>query len=255
MGVDGRGVSVHVLADVSGTVVEMTLRGRWSQQLGDQFAALLRDCLAGPVEAIIVDLHEVGDLHGVSLPSWLAAQRTARLGPLPVHLAFCPPPRSMLDYRLRHQPAVAPSLFATRSEARIATGRRLRRGHRVQTRLTPGPDSVRVARELVAEACRMWRLPELRHSAALIASELATNVVDHAGTAFVVTVLRRAHSLHVVVQDCDASYPRVSQPVPDADPSSPPARGWGLKLVDTIADRWGVMPSHRGKVVWATLSA
>lgn len=245
---------MNVLADVSGAVVEMTVRGRWSQQLGDQFTALLRVCLAGPAQAVIVELREVGDRHGVSLPCWLAAQRTARLGSAPVHLAFCPPPRSMLDYRLRHQPEMSPMLFVTRSDARIATGRRLAREQRVQARLTPGPASVRAARELVMDACRAWLLPGLRHSAALIVSELATNVVCHARTDFVVTVFRRNRCLHVAVQDGDARYPRVAEPVPE-DRLSPPAGGRGLRLVHRIADRWGVMPSHRGKVVWATLSA
>ena len=47
-GTSDGGVSVGVTADASTTVVEMTVRGQWSPQLGNQVTAGLRHCLAGP---------------------------------------------------------------------------------------------------------------------------------------------------------------------------------------------------------------
>ncbi|MDI6104140.1 hypothetical protein QLQ12_36665 [Actinoplanes sp. NEAU-A12] len=49
--------------------------------LRGQVATTLRLCLAGPATAIIIDLHDVGDLHGVSLPFWMAAVRAGRVAP------------------------------------------------------------------------------------------------------------------------------------------------------------------------------
>ncbi|MEU4427390.1 ATP-binding protein [Actinoplanes sp. NPDC024001] len=253
-GTDGRGVSVGVVADASSTVVEMKVYGQWSRQLGDQVTAGLRLCLAGPSEALIIDLHEVGDLHGVSLRYWLAAQRTARTRSAPVHLALCAPSATMLDYRLRHHEMDPTLLFATMAEARIAIVGRLWRRHWRQIRLAPHPASVRTARELVAQVCQAWELPDLRHDAALIMSELASNAVEHAGTEFVATVFRRGRDLHLAVRDLDIRYPRLSGSVPDSSPTSLAERGRGLGLVHAAAVGWGAMPALGGKVVWATVT-
>ena len=249
---DKRGVSVEVIADASSTVVEFRVHGEWSRQLGDQVTAGLRLCLAGPSEALIIDLRDLDDLHGVSLPYWLAAQRMARTGPAPVHLALCTPPVTMLGYRFRHADDAAALSFATISEARAAMDARQSRRHRWQTRLAPHPASVRTARELITQACQAWQLPELRHDAALIMSELATNAVEHAGTEFVVTVFRRGRSLHLAVRDNDARYPRLGEPGGRRPALSEGGRG--LALVHAAATGWGAMPTQCGKVVWATLS-
>src|SRR5215213_1685959 len=76
---DRRALSVGVTADASSAVVEMTVHGRWSQQLGSQAAATLQLCLAGPTASIIVDLHSMGDSHGMSRSFWVAVARAARL--------------------------------------------------------------------------------------------------------------------------------------------------------------------------------
>jgi anti-sigma regulatory factor (Ser/Thr protein kinase) len=255
-GTDRRGVSVGVTADATSAVVEMTVHGRWSQKLGDQVTAGLHLCLAGPTEAIIIDLHDVGDLHGVSVPHWLLAQRTARTGTAPVQLAFCLPPATMLAFRLRHQEGTSPLMVCgTMSEARIAIAGMLARAHRLQARLAPRPASVRAARDLVGQACQDWYLPELRHDAALIMSELAANAVEHAGTDFVVTVFRRGSRLHLAVRDSDSRYPRLSETAHDGGPGLLEERGRGLRLVHAAAAGWGAIPSQGGKVVWATVSA
>ena len=222
-GTHDRGVSVGIIADASTAVVEMTVRGRWSAHLGNQVTNSLRRCLASPCEALIIDLHGVDDLHGTSLAYWLAVHRTARLGPAPVHVAFCSPAATMLDHRLRHQEATPPPLFATMPQARIAIAGRLSRVQRLQARLAHRPESVQVARDLVAEACRTWQLPGLRDDAALIMSELAANAVDHAAGDFLVTVFGRGGRLHLAVRDEETRYPLMgasagtTQPAPAGD--------------------------------------
>jgi hypothetical protein len=156
---DRRALTVTVTTDASTNVVELTVHGRWSPELGNQVTATLRLCLAGPASAVIIDLHDVGDMHGVSVPFWIAAARTARLGPTPIQLALCLPMPTMLAFRLRQSDSCPLSLFATISEARRAIAERLSHGLQVQAQLPPQPVSVPTARNLVIEACRAWRLP------------------------------------------------------------------------------------------------
>ncbi|HWS31140.1 MAG TPA: ATP-binding protein [Actinoplanes sp.] len=252
---DRRGVSVDVVADASSTVVEIKVHGHWSQQLGEKITAGLGLCLAGPAEAIIIDLRDLSDLHGLSLRYWLAAQRTVRGGVLPVGLALCLPPATMLGYRLRNHDGNPVPLFATMGEARAAVAGRLRRSHRWQTRLAPVPVSVRAARDLVELACHTWQLHDLRQDAALVMSELAANAVEHAGTDFVLTVLRRGRDLHLAVRDGDTRYPRLVEPTREGSRFPIAEGGRGLILVHAVAARWGAIPAHGGKVVWATVSA
>ena len=208
-GTDRRGVSVGVTADPSATVVEMTVHGRWSRQLHGQVAETLRLCLAGPAAAIVVDLRDLHDPHGAGLPFWVSAVRAAGVRPVPVQLALCPPPGTMLDYRLRHCEGHQPLLCTGVQEGRLALAGRLPRTYRrLQARLTPQPAAVRTARDLAAEACHAWRLPEVRQHAQRIMSELAANAVDHARTDAVATVADDGTRLHLTVRDGDIRYPR-----------------------------------------------
>jgi anti-sigma regulatory factor (Ser/Thr protein kinase) len=144
-------------------------------------------------------------------------------------------------------------MFATLSQARIAIAAKVSRSDRLQARLAPRPTAVRAARDLAAQACRTWQLPELQDDAVLIMSELVANAVDHAATDFVVTIFRRGDRLHLAVRDGDPRYPFMDVAA-DTTPSAPVAvRGRGLRLVHTIATAWGAIPARGGKVVWATL--
>jgi hypothetical protein len=251
---DRRGVSVGVTADASTAVVEMAVHGPWSQHLGSQVTAGLRLCLAGPSASIIIDLHDVADPHGVSQPFWVAAWHAARLAPTSVRLVLCLPTTMALDTRLRHMQGPRPMLFATMPEARIAIAGRLPRAHRLQVRLAPAPASVRAARDLVAQACRAWHLPQV-HDAGLIMSELAANAVEHARTNFVATVSCNGTRLHLAVRDGATRYPYLSQPEPIDRQAPLTERGRGLQLVHATAAAWGAMPTRGGKVVWATVPA
>jgi anti-sigma regulatory factor (Ser/Thr protein kinase) len=250
---DRRGLSVGVVADASTAVVEMTVHGSWSQQLGRQVAASIRLCLAGPSASVIIDLHDLQDPYGVSLPFWLSVWREGGLGPAPVQLALCVPATTVLDSRLR-QPAVQPLVFPTMSEARMAIADRLSRAHRLQARLAPRPASVRAARDLVAQACQAWRLPQLQ-DAWLVVSELVANAVEHARTEFVITASTRGDTrLHLAVRDGTTNLPRLRETSSSSRPGLLQERGRGLWLVHASAAAWGAMPARGGKVVWATVS-
>jgi hypothetical protein len=81
----------------------------------------------------------------------------------------------------------------------------------------------------------------------LLASELATNAVDHATGDFSVDVHMGGGSdvdVRVEVFDGDPHLPTLQDPDPRAE------RGRGLLLVDGLASAWGSEPRHDGKVVW-----
>lgn len=82
---------------------------------------------------------------------------------------------------------------------------------------------------------------------ALVTSELASNAVTHAGTAFTVAVSRRNGTLGVAVGDLSFSHPE--------GPISGRAlneRGRGMTIVASLSASWGVTPLRDGKLVWAT---
>lgn len=91
--------------------------------------------------------------------------------------------------------------------------------------------------------------PALLDRAVLLVSELATNAVAHAGTTFEVTIVERSDAVRVEVADGSHQPPAVAFLPVDAD------GGRGLRIVDSLAARWGVgnRPDEPGKVVWFEL--
>jgi anti-sigma regulatory factor (Ser/Thr protein kinase) len=85
--------------------------------------------------------------------------------------------------------------------------------------------------------------------AVLVVEELVTNVVDHARTRFQLAVELIGHELCVSVRDGDARLPQLRP----FDPTA--ARGRGLQVVSSVAQRWGCDRHDDGKTVWAALAA
>lgn len=245
-------MAVAVTGDATTAVVEMATHGEWSRHFGDRISACLRLCLAGPSVAVIIDLRHLDDPAGLSMPFWMAAWNRARLAASPVDLVFCLPRPSALGRRLRGAAGLRPRVFTGTAEARLAVAALLAPNDRLQARLAPRPEFVRVTRHLVKQACRAWDLSHLLPDTTLVASELATNAIEHARTDFVVTLARRARRLHVAVHDGAPGFPRPHRPAPTGPDAS--SRGRGLLLVHTVAAAWGAMPARGGKVVWATLA-
>jgi serine/threonine-protein kinase RsbW len=99
----------------------------------------------------------------------------------------------------------------------------------------------RFVRELLSEQPR-----ETLELAELMSSELATNCIQHARTAFEISV-SIGREIRVEVRDGGAGAPRRLTPAP-AQPS-----GRGLLIVDATAEQWGVIDEPNGKTVWFTL--
>ena len=88
-------------------------------------------------------------------------------------------------------------------------------------------------------------------SARLVVSELVTNAVNHAaalhGGHVDVSIWMSPERLRIEVRDIGAGF----NPTPRA--ASNGAGGWGLHLVDQLAEDWGVTSDH-GTVVWCDLA-
>jgi anti-sigma regulatory factor (Ser/Thr protein kinase) len=89
----------------------------------------------------------------------------------------------------------------------------------------------------------------VRNDILLLVSELVSNAVVHAGAGperpLQVQVLRGPRWIVVTVEDEGPGFSW--HPTPDGGNES---GGWGLFLVDRIADRWGVECTADGTRVW-----
>ncbi|MER6111783.1 ATP-binding protein [Streptomyces hirsutus] len=124
--------------------------------------------------------------------------------------------------------------------------------HQFTVPLSATRRGARLARLLATEQLRSWELP--LDPARLIVAELATNAAVHGrvpGRSFRLTLTVTAHGvLRVEVTDTRGE----SLPMRRNVPSEPAESGYGLLLVEELADRWGV---HGGpvpsKTVWVEL--
>jgi anti-sigma regulatory factor (Ser/Thr protein kinase) len=119
--------------------------------------------------------------------------------------------------------------------------------------LPGGVEAAGVARRAIAESDPTLP-PSLQDDLSLLVTELVTNAVRHGGAAedrpLQVEFRRQAGRIRV----------EVVNPGTDFEPPSPTTNGdesggWGLFLVDQIAERWGVCPAPAGTCVWFELPA
>lgn len=82
----------------------------------------------------------------------------------------------------------------------------------------------------------------------MLVSELATNAIVHASTEVIVEAHRWHDRLRVAVSDADIRLPAMA--ALDAEVIS----GRGLRVVNQLADDWGVYMRLDGKTVWFELT-
>ena len=121
-------------------------------------------------------------------------------------------------------------------------------GNRVEATFEPCPESVRAARQFVAATLEAWSLDDLSEVAMLCTSEVATNAVRHARTAFRLAVEARTAEVLFEVEDLGGGEPTVALPDTEAED------GRGMWLVTATAGRWGSETLQSGgKIVWFSL--
>jgi anti-sigma regulatory factor (Ser/Thr protein kinase) len=119
----------------------------------------------------------------------------------------------------------------------------------------PGtPESVsaarRIARELLGDDH-----PAIETTMLLI-SELVTNAVQHSRSGEPggrVTVVLCTGPAGILIQVSDGGGP--SEPRMAAVPGDGAEHGYGLVLVDALAERWGSICSPEGRVTWCRVSS
>jgi anti-sigma regulatory factor (Ser/Thr protein kinase) len=115
--------------------------------------------------------------------------------------------------------------------------------------LPPTAAAVPAARHLLLELLRVWQSPHDHDDAALLVTELVSNVVDHVGgeSDLTIEVSLAEAWLRIAVVDGSAIRPVVREL------STEQPRGRGLLMVQEIADRWGVEDHDGGKRIWLEL--
>jgi anti-sigma regulatory factor (Ser/Thr protein kinase) len=112
--------------------------------------------------------------------------------------------------------------------------------------LVAEPESVGTARHFVREHLSGHDLLLLVDDITLVASELTTNAVTHAGTPFTVKITAFADAVVLTVSDGSASLPRRLDALTDDD------AGRGVAIIDVVSRDWGVVvDATAGKSVWA----
>lgn len=101
------------------------------------------------------------------------------------------------------------------------------------TNLPRSPDSIGTARHLVDDHTAMLGSQQ-RQDAVLMVSELVTNAVQHGIGAITLRIEVEPGAVRVEVAD-DGFVAVVPSPAPGAH------GGWGLRIVEQLADEWGVL--------------
>jgi anti-sigma regulatory factor (Ser/Thr protein kinase) len=108
-----------------------------------------------------------------------------------------------------------------------------------------GSDAPRRARAFVRDTSDLD--PEHLATVELLVSEIATNAVLHARSAFRLRMRRSPSSVHVEIFDESPDPPTLKEHSVEAP------TGRGMRIVDALASRWGVHQDGAGKSVWFEL--
>lgn len=121
----------------------------------------------------------------------------------------------------------------------------------VEARLENGPFAAREARHQIARVQDSLPAP-VRADVTLLVSELVTNAFRHSGQPTSDPILLRVEviggTVRIEVTDMGAGgSPAIREAGADG--------GWGLRIVEEVADRWGTTRTPSGTVVWFELEA
>lgn len=238
------GVDTVVQADDGRLLVELS--GRLDLTDATALRTRLLKFLAEQPDALLMDVAalEVGEPLAVAVFSTVARQ-AARWPGIPVMVCA---PGPDLRHSLRLTAYRRLPVYASVQAARADLGDQRSALPLLSDELLPISGAARQARNVATDACLRWDLPDLVAPASLLASELVSNVVDHAHTMMTLRIALRPRYLHIAVRDGSGDAPQLRATAP-AEASN----GRGLMLVEATAHAWGWLPCEGGKVVWASL--
>ena len=121
----------------------------------------------------------------------------------------------------------------------------------LETELPYGPAAAAAARRSVS-SLRDALSQRVVQDLVLLVSELVTNSYRHAGLGagdnILLRVTQEAETLHIEVVDPGTKRrPAIRQNAAEG--------GWGLQIVDQLADRWGTETGPSGTTVWFELDS
>ena len=117
----------------------------------------------------------------------------------------------------------------------------------IETRFDATAAAPRAARAFVRDALQTWQLDGIGEITEILAGELVANVVRHVGAPGTLRASSEGRTLRVEVDDVNTEVPVVRRRGPNY------ASGYGMLLVDELANRWGVDCHPGGKTVWFEL--
>lgn len=107
----------------------------------------------------------------------------------------------------------------------------------------------RFARRFTVDALSATGHGEMAEDAAIVVTELAANAIAHARSCFTVTLSAQEGRVRIAVGDDSPDSPGI-QTGDDLE-----SRGRGLRMVASVAEKWGTKSDGHGKVVWAELTS
>ncbi|MDX3078174.1 SpoIIE family protein phosphatase [Streptomyces sp. MI02-7b] len=113
---------------------------------------------------------------------------------------------------------------------------------------------VKAARGFVEDSLRAWGLEEMSEDLQLVASEVVTNALIHAGSDVDVRLRAFGDNIRMEVRDSDSDPPVPSAFSLTEEGSSQAESGRGLYLVDALTSAWNSSPNGRGKTVWLEMA-
>jgi anti-anti-sigma regulatory factor len=113
-------------------------------------------------------------------------------------------------------------------------------------RLPPAGTAAQAAREFVREGCVGYS-EESVETAVLLVNEMVTHALDDARTELCVLLSLRGPAIRIAVTD---DNPKRLSTLPR---SASPEWGLDIRLLESLAERWGALPTGSGTLVWCLL--
>jgi len=240
--VSRRSIESHAINEV----VVLEVAGRLDDVVEELDRAILLALAEGP-RGVVCDLSAVHDdvVDPTAVQVLARAGRHVRDWPgIPIAVA-CPDPRirkalsaHALGGRLILTASITPAVSAVLVTPKPAVE---------WLTLAPHPTAPRAARNFASRTLLDWSLGRIIPSAALVISELVTNVTLHAPTDIDLSIAWNRKALRLTVRDHSPAMPRLSH-------SELELGGRGLVIVAALTRVFGVLPTaDGGKVVWAVI--
>jgi anti-sigma regulatory factor (Ser/Thr protein kinase)/anti-anti-sigma regulatory factor len=227
----------------------VALFGTLDQTSAARMMVTLRDCLADAPTVLLLDVEHLvvsSESAFAQLPALASEAESwpgARIG-----LCGLSPSVAALASSVAHDGEL--DIYPT-VDLGAEAARRVPVSPRRSVTLLPDPNAPARSRQFAVETCNQWGIDRVANLAELIASELVTNAVVHAGTPIDVTLWLTDDTLNIAVRDGDPRpmyRPSMTGPGPVIE-----EHGRGLLLLDAMADIWGCNSTADGKVVWAII--